>query len=87
MNFTNASDRILFTLCYANLLRVKALTERHPFRPTQAETIAQITMCETLFELASGAAVRQKFKRGTTDMLVNLMEDIKIAFEWNIVDQ
>lgn len=83
MEHTKASDEMLFSLCYTKILGTLNQVRKYKKYPSKAEAIAQVAICQMLFELAAGAAVRQNFKKDVTDALVDLMQEVRDFFEWN----
>lgn len=77
MNSDELCGSILFSLCYAHLMKVNSLIRTNQFNTAKEGIEAQLIICETLFELAAGAAVRYNMKKETTDALVVLMEEIQ----------
>lgn len=83
MNNSQNDDYVLYNVCYTNLLEIRMRTKKYQEYPTKAEALAQLAICEAIFELAAGAAVRQKMKKYLTDALVQLKQEIDDYFEWN----
>jgi hypothetical protein len=77
MNSDELCASILFSLCYAHLLKVNNLIQTHRFTTFKEGIEAHLIICNTLFELAAGAAVRYNIRKETTDALVVLMEEIQ----------
>lgn len=79
------SDRILVSLIYIQLSEIKKQIERRPsFAPTREEARAQLSIVERLFELAAGAVVTHKMERKTIVPLMELVDDIRDLYEWNL---
>lgn len=76
-----SSDEILYSLCYAQILKISFIIRDRPSNPSKEEAKAQLSICESLFTLAAAAAVRQGMRRGTTKALVDLMDKIKEFIE------
>lgn len=57
MNSDELCGNIIFSLCYAHLVKVNNLIKTHRFNTSKEGIEAQLIICKTLFELAAGAAV------------------------------
>lgn len=65
-------DEIVFSLCYHQMKKFKNC---NPQSKEDAE--ARLIIAEELFVLAAAAAVRNGFRKESTDCMVNLMEEVR----------
>lgn len=83
-----SSDDILFSLCFLQLTNMmEGFKRRRPFYPSKAEVTAQLKIINCLYELASGAAVRNDLEKQYTAPLVTLVDELTDLLEWNTNNQ
>lgn len=79
------SDDLLFTFCIMHLEHIKkGFKDQRPFEPSKAEAQAHLKIINSLYELAAGAAVRNRLKKRFTDALVELHDELVDLIEWNV---
>lgn len=76
------SEDILYSLSVLHINIVRNSVDASPAR-SQEEISAIKRLLDTLFELAAGAAVKNKYHKTVTESLVRVVEETKDKLDWN----